>query len=237
MTLADAIEYFVADRWGSTAAAKVHRARARFIRSTELGALMLAKVTTSALQSYCDDRLASISAATVKEEARLVRMSIEHARRQWGMSLPKNPGLLLELPPIVRRRRQVEPDELKRLYEALSHRPRIRALLELSIETGMSRRELLALDWTDLDLDGAMANLRATKDLKARSVPLSARAVEIFRGLDAPHYRVFHISVARIRWAFEVACRKADLKDLRLYDLRRSTRRQTSLTVAGGVVR
>jgi integrase len=49
-------------------------------------------------------------------------------------------------------------------------------LVQLALETGMRRSELLALDWKDVFLDEAYARLHDSKNGDARDVPLSSQA-------------------------------------------------------------
>ena len=92
----------------------------------------------------------------------------------------------------------------------------------LAIETGMRRSELLALQWSNVDLEKRIAFLPITKNGESRGVPLSTRAVAILRGLPTSTTgRVFGaLTVEALKQSFRRAVRRAGIAGLRLHDLR-----------------
>jgi len=79
------------------------------------------------------------------------------ARREWGLSLPPNPLKVVRIGPIgparQRRLRQGEEQELIRAASRARNRL-IRPAIELAVQTGLRRSELLGLTWSDVDLQG-----------------------------------------------------------------------------------
>lgn len=104
-----------------------------------------------------------------------------------------------------------------------------RTAVILSIETGLRDQELLSLKWEQIDFkNGTIKTTTHTKSGRARHVPLSKRSAQILaqrpRHIKSP-FVFFHEDgkrVARLNKAFAGAVRRAELKDLRWHDLRRT---------------
>ena len=86
----------------------------------------------------------------------------------------------------------------------------------------MRRSELLGLQWSNVDLARRIAFLPITKNGESRGVPLSSRAVAIFRALPPSSTgRVFgRLTANALKQSFRRAVRRAGITGLRLHDLR-----------------
>ncbi len=92
----------------------------------------------------------------------------------------------------------------------------------------MRQGELLGLEWSAVDLDRKVVHLYDTKNdhsrrdrSKGRDVPLSPTAIKILKAL--PRYlsgRVFPIGQMAVVHAFERACARTGIENLRFHDLR-----------------
>lgn len=106
-----------------------------------------------------------------------------------------------------------------RLFEASSEH--LKPVLKVALHTGMRRGEILGLRWDDVDLDAGTIRVVRTKSGKMRLIPLNDVLLEEFEKLrraGGEGEPVFpHKSV---RSAFEGACRRAGIKNLRFHDLR-----------------
>lgn len=161
-----------------------------------------------------------------RKYAALLSNLFETARRRWRLQI-KNPVRDIELPrPCKARKRRLEGNEEARLLEALtaSRNRLLFPLVQLAIETAMRQGELLKLDWEDIKLleDHGIAVLRDTKNGEDRIAPLSAAATAILKGLPRPLKGgpVFPLSKNSVRTAWDFACRRAGISDLRFHDLR-----------------
>lgn len=85
----------------------------------------------------------------------------------------------------------------------------------------MRRGEISALRWENIDLKGKAILLRDTKNGESRRVPLSRNALRLLRTLlHRIDGKVFEIRADSITRAFDRACNRAGIKNLRLHDLR-----------------
>jgi integrase len=187
--------------------------------------IRMSALTSSHLATYRDERLRVVSGATVNREFGLLSHAIDTARREWDVYLPTNPCTLVRRPPQGRpRSRRLQGDEEQRLLAACRDARNIwlAHFVALAIETGMRRGELLAVQWSNVDLERRIAFLPVTKNGESRGVPLSSRAIAILRGLPASsNGRVFgELTADALKHSFKRAVRRAGIKGLRLHDLR-----------------
>lgn len=91
--------------------------------------------------------------------------------------------------------------------------------LTIAYDLGTRRRELLKLEWPDVDMKRREFTLRHTKNKEARVVPMTEEVYVAFkelwqeRRLDTQAVFLWKgQSVSRIQTAFSAACRRAGLK-------------------------
>jgi Site-specific recombinase XerD len=130
------------------------------------------------------------------------------------------------------RKRRLHMDEEKRLLEAAeeSSRPWLKAAIEIALETAMRQAEQTDLIWgrVHLDEEFAYVYLPETKNGEEREVPLSTRAIAVFRsllpaggGAPEPNAKVFPVMTPRaVAHAFDAIANDKDFPDLRWHDLR-----------------
>lgn len=143
-------------------------------------------LSTADLAAYRDERLKTVAPATAIRELNTISHAIDTARREWGIHIAQNPYKLVRRPsPPKGRTRRLEGNEEQLLLAAADQGrvPYLRPLIELAVETGMRRGELLSLRWEHVDLDRRVAHLPLTKNGSSRDVPLSTRAVDTLRRL------------------------------------------------------
>lgn len=181
-------------------------------------------LSSADLASYRDERLKTVAPATVIRELNTISHAIDTARREWGIHLAQNPCKLVRRPsPPKGRTRRLEGNEEQILLAAAdAGRVRyLRPLIELAVETGMRRGELLSLRWEHINLDRRVAHLPLTKNGTSRDVPLSTRAVDTLRRLKTGESTtVFTAAPNAVRLAWERLRRRVGLGDLHLHDLR-----------------
>jgi hypothetical protein len=99
ITLADLLARYEAEVTPRKRGAKQERYKLRVIRSHAIAAAPLAKLTSSTLCSYRDDRLKKVRAGTVRRELALLQHCLEIARREWGTPSPDEPHAEHHPPP------------------------------------------------------------------------------------------------------------------------------------------
>lgn len=200
----------------------------------------VANLKPADIASWRDQRLKEVAPATVLREMGDLALVLNHAMKEWGIVLAINPLKNVKRPKVSNARERrlklaVHHDNFSKseeqiLLAACSTNTRalnrcrvgwLKPMVELAIETAMRRGELLRLEWAHVDLGTAVAYLPDTKNGEPRHVPLTPKAVEIFRSLkrgDSP--RVFDVSENAFKLAWQRALKRSGLKDLHFHDLR-----------------
>jgi integrase len=156
---------------------------------------------------------------------RVLNMAVE-----WG-ELHENPiaGKLTFLKEPEGRVRYLTPEEAEKLLECCAKH--LRPIVHLAMLTGMRQNEIKLLNWdSEVDLARGLIHLPGsrTKNGRPRIVPLSTEARRVL--LNARDNRldgcslVFHRPDGRplgnFRKAWQNACEKAGIQDIRFHDLR-----------------
>jgi integrase len=159
------------------------------------------------------------------------------ASKRWKLC-SNNPCQGIERNREQPRERFLSGDELARLTEALAAHPRREAAnaIRLLLLTGARYGELLSATWDQFDLTGGTWTKPSshTKQKRTHHVPLSPPALELLaklrEQLNSEYvFKHRHRDALRDDWAR--ICRAADLRNVRLHDLRHSF---ASILVAGG---
>jgi integrase len=208
-TLRELLTRYCAEMTPAKRGAVSERSRINSILRSAISHRTLAKLTSSDVANYRDERLKSVAPATVVRELNTVSHALEIATREWGLWLPRNPVKLVRRPPVPRgRTRRLKEGEEELLLSACDRgrTPLLKPLIILAIETAMRRGELIDLQWQHVDLKRCVAHLPLTKNGDSRDVPLSRRAVEILQKLrdgGVTDERAFPITGNSVRLAFE----------------------------------
>lgn len=225
-TLAELLTRYCAEVTPTKRGAVSEKARINSIVRCPIAHRTLAKLTSSDIASYRDERLKSVAPATIIRELNTISHAIEIASREWGLWIPRNPVKFVRRPPVPRgRTRRLKDGEEDALLSACDRgrTPLLKPLIVLAIETGMRRGELLDLRWEHVDLKRAVAHLPLTKNGDSRDVPLSRRAVQTLQELRSAgviNDRVFAVTGNSVRLAFEHLRVRAGMSDLHFHDLR-----------------
>lgn len=199
--------------------------RIKAIQRSKLADHAIINVSANVISRFRDDRLKRVGAGAVIRDLSLISSIINHARREWGVTVD-NPCNLVRKPaaPSGRSRVLTEMEEA-RLLDALRpigrRSPWTLPAVQLALATAMRRGELLALEWQHVDLASCTALLPLTKNGRARTVPLSSRALAVMQALPSPHKgRVLKIRAEALHAAFARARVRSGLRDLHFHDLR-----------------
>ena len=184
--------------------------------SVRLGKTFITEITNQRLASYRDLRVKEVSAQTVKHEINFIRRILKLAQSEWGVRIPQGiPSIRLPRLPNGRVRR-VTGEELQLIRAYLS--PLMTDIMEFALNTGMRRGEILGVREDDIDWKTHSLLLQETKNYCTRRIPLTASAIEILKrhkkGLPFP------LKADSVTQAFNRACQRARLENLRFHDLR-----------------
>jgi integrase len=205
--------------------------RSRETERYRLGKLMrdplcevsLIQLTPASIAAYRDRRATKVRAGTVCRELSLLNHMLEVARREWGISIPSNPVAEVTKPKLNNARtRRLKPGEWLRLRAELeqSGNPLLLPIVELAIETGMRRGEILDLHWSRIDWRASTVHIPKTKTDKPRTIPLTPAALDVLGRLHREHDRIFDKSPNAVKLAWVRALKRAGLADFRFHDLR-----------------
>lgn len=195
------------------------------------------KLTGADVRSYIALRLRSVKPATVNREIGLVSAAINYCIAQLDWELP-NPFMGKALPENNNRERWLTRSEAEALIRAArtaKRAPHLPLFIQLALNTGMRKSEMLGLEWSRVDLGRGEVHLKPEhqKNRKVGVVPLNAAAraaiVELgkLRTERCPSSPWLFCSasgaqIKNVRKSFSTAVKKADLQNVRIHDLRRT---------------
>jgi integrase len=195
--------------------------------------LPLAKASPALFSRYRDTRLKQVQPGTVIRELGLLRSIFETARREWGYATFLNPVSEIKKPKAPEgRERRLKPGEFDALAKACKTTACSWLLhgIQLAIETGLRRGELLGIQWQHVNFDAALLHVPFTKTDKSRTIPLTDRAIEVLKerqaALPTDDKLAFPVSANAFRLAWERCKRRAEragrigVQKLRFHDLR-----------------
>lgn len=221
----DVIARYIAEVCPSKRGGKEESIRLNATMRMKIASYSMNKITPRVIAEYRDTRLTKVAPNTVIRELAYLSSIINHARREWGLTI-LNPCLLVRKPqmPAGRDRTIDSAEEARLLHESrpLNRRnPWLRPVIIIALETAMRRGEILGLRWEHINLSKRTAYLPMTKNGSSRTVPLSSRAVEVLesipRNIDGC---VFPLTHCALHAAFRKACKRANLDDVHFHDLR-----------------
>ena len=186
-----------------------------------LGEVLLKDLTVERLGKFLSKRLAVVGRDTALRDLADLSAVLSHATVEWGYPFKTNPvSVLIKarkragiLRPRVERDRRLYHGEYKKLLRASS--PRLRLIIRLMIETGMRRGEVARMTARDLRPDGQL--IREDKTGQTTVIPISRKARRIIEKIGPNGLGIRADSITQ---AFERACKRAGLVDLRVHDLR-----------------
>jgi integrase len=197
----------------------------------------LASLRGADFARYRDERMNDVKPSTIQKELALLSHLFTIARKEWGLSVT-NPISNISMPreDNSRDRRFIGNEEVRLLNALLLPKGKgsniwLLPMVQFAIETAGRQSELLALKWSDVDLNRGVARFRGkerqdggsrtkNKD-KYRDVPLSSKARAILNGMPRSMGDcVFPTTESAVRQSFIRACMRAKIEDFHFHDLR-----------------
>ena len=212
----------------------------------------ITQLKESHVEKYVTWRLKSVSSGTVRREVGMLSAAFNHAKKKhhWridnpciGADKPKEPKGRVRF--ITRLEAQRLIQAARGPLDAKGHplpdqykSPVLPDFIELALNTGCRKEELLGLKWEDVDFSTRLLRLAKTKGGEWQTVPITdeARAVLIRRMQRRDEvcpegsYVFFHETprpgadvgdqVQDLKKSFRHACLQAKITDFRIHDLR-----------------
>lgn len=174
-------------------------------------------------------RRKTIAAGTVKRELTTLKRVIDYKKRELGIQV--NPVNTEDVKrPAVNDERDVRlsAEQMQQLLkECYAARNKLLGpFIELALETGARRSNLLRLKWDDVNLESrfvvfrAIKNSRSPEEIKDHATGLSPRAIAIMNSLSRQGGHVLPITSDALRKAFERARERAGVPFFTLHDMR-----------------
>jgi integrase len=222
-TLSGLIDRYLQEVTPTKLSSETETLRLRKLQRHSICLLTLRELKTVHLSRYRDERLKMVKAGTIRRELGLLHHLFDVAIREWGLPMVHNPLKNVALPALRNaRERRLEAGEYDRLLVALTdtRNPYVAPIVDLAIETGLRRRELLELTWANIDVERRIAFIPLTKTGMPRTIPLTANGLQIIDSLAKDDERLFPITTNAFKQAWKRVQRRSGLTDLRFHDLR-----------------
>ncbi len=189
-----------------------------------LSKMYLSAIHGKDIAKYRDSMLADeYSPITIKRRLSLLSHLFTIATKEWGITGLVNPVPIVSVqkPNNARNRRLVDGEEERLLTAAQDYGNFLPSVIRFALETAMRRGEIAAMLWRHVDMKAKVLLIPESKTGDPRRVPLSSRALAV---LDTLPRRmdgfVWGIRADSITQAFNRACRRSGIDDLRFHDLR-----------------
>ena len=167
---------------------------------------------------------------TVNHELALLRHAFNVASNEWQWT-KDNPAAKVKKEKVdnIRDRCLTEEEEVKLLSESPEW---LKEIVVFGLATGFRRGEILALEWSQIDMFKRTVFIGKQKNRGRDTLPLNSRALEVLKKrAKVRHIKTSHVFysqngtpiIARnLMRAFYEACKRAGVTDLCFHDLRRS---------------
>ena len=162
------------------------------------------------------EKMTLLAAAREEDRRRSIELAIDvrlAPARETAATLPnrtaRNRHLMAE-----------RAQAIERMGNDVPHVPLYEALITFLLVTAARRGEALKLEWRHVNLQAQTAFFKDTKNGRDRSVPIRREAIPILEALPRRAARVFPITVDELKAAWARICKRAEIDDLNVLDLR-----------------
>lgn len=219
-TLGELLDRYLAQITPHKKGFKQETSRIGVIRDGHLSSRALSTLTSADFASYRDSRLKSVSGTTVNKELNLFAHAFDVAKKDWAIPV-ENPVRSIRRPKNnPSRERRLKVGEETKLTAAAGGSI-LAEIIPFALETAMRRGEIAEMRWEHVNLNDSILLIPETKTGFSRTVPLSPKACQVLRKLPRRlDGGVFGVEPQSITQAFERACERAEIDDLRFHDLR-----------------
>lgn len=199
--------------------------RLAWFRESSIAEKKMSEIKPADIAAWRDERLKSVKGSTVTRDMNILSHVFTVARREWGW-ITTSPTRDVERPPSPPHRdRRISEKEIDLICLQLgwdrvkstaptTKQHRVALAFLFAIETAMRAGEICALARNDVS--GRVARLHMTKNGQSRDVPLSARALELWKMVPEG----FGLNSAILDALFRKAKKNAGIEGLTFHDTR-----------------
>jgi integrase len=197
------------------------------------GAFRLDEITPRMIgEAHEEMKLRGYAMAMCNRLPVLMGIMFNLARRMKVQGASSNPARSVKLFQVNNvKERFLTAEEVQRLRGVLEECPyaQMRVIVPLLLMLGCRKRELLDAQWTHVDLERRVWHIPMSKSGRARNIPLSSSAIEVFRSLERWEgcpYVVPNPATLRpwgnLHHQWDAIRKRAGLAGVRIHDLRHS---------------
>jgi len=198
----------------------------KFKRELEFSSKPIASIVPADIAKWRDS--SKLQGSTIRREMVLLNAVFEIARKEWQW-IENNPLDDVKRPSDnPHRKRLISPDEFSIMADTLGYDAHEKCVTDdsqvalcmfIAEQTGMRSGEIVSLEWNQVDLDGRKVHLDKTKNGDSRDVPLTLKAVELFKQLPTKG-KCFTITDSQRDFLFRSARKSAGLSGFVFHDTR-----------------
>ena len=186
----------------------------RYLLNESFVNLKLNLVNNSIIAQYRDKSLKNLKPSSVHRRLAIISHLYSIARKEWGYKI-ENPVLDITKPKISEpRNRRFTDDELNRLIYGNKTSSKMKAIIQIALETGMRQGEILRIRPEHINDQTLYIPIAKTKP---RTIPLTKKALEILNNIELP----FELSGLYVSKKFKKLCKFYNINDAKFHDLRR----------------
>lgn len=209
----------------------------------QLAAMLVGRIAPHHIQTLVTAmKKDGFSTSSINNELSVLSVIFKQAKGVWMWEPLTNPVDNIKRDTPDNRRNRVlgdYPGEEEALAAALREckNPYVAPFVWLSIETAMRKSEsLLTARWEDINWSQRLLHLRNSKTGK-RDVPLTLAAVELLKNMPGRTEggAIFKTTADAIDSAWERACARAGIKNLRIHDLRHTAATRHCHRLSGNI--
>jgi len=186
------------------------------------GDIEISSITSQQIREYRASRLeVGISPLTANRDLALLKKMFNWAKEEGYADLNPVEKIKFFSETDTIRDRVLSLKEEQRLFKELPDHQK--PIILVALHTGLRYREVLGLNWKNLDLERKAIKAEHTKSKKARFIPMNSALLEVFSCLSGmKKHPDFVFPFNDIRKGFKNACRRAEIHDFTFHDLRRT---------------
>jgi integrase len=200
----------------------------------------LLSITQDDVERLHNNTKKELSPYTANRVLSLIKHIYVIAIKQGYVRRDANPAEFLKKFPEQSRDRFLQPDEIKQLWTALATEPNevFKAYILISLFTAIRRSNVLSMRWSDVDLLNDLIYIPESKNGEPQQVPITEEIKSILEDMKSraksewvlPSNKANsgHLEDPKRPWQDLLA--RADIKNLRLHDLRRTRASYQAIT-------